>query len=144
MHPIILFFLVYVALPVLRCLKAVWPCFMALLRFARLIMQLAHFLTGGVFLPRPPIQKTTIITKTLKLYVESNTIDLPFDEVHGEPDFHAGPSRSRQASTGSTNSSVTGSSDGHRQHQEMRMGIPPFFNVAIETTENGQFYQYHG
>lgn len=143
MHPVVYYFLLYVALPVLRCIKAIWPGLVALCRLALLLWHMAHFLTGGVFLPRPPIRRTITKTKTFKLYVESNAMNLPFDEVNGVPDHRDESSRSRHTSSDSTNS-LTESSNGQQQERTMEMGMPPFFNVAINTTEEGPSFQYHG
>jgi len=140
MHPVVLFALTYIVLPALRVLKVVWA--------------FGHFLTGGVFLTRPPIERKRLTSKTLKLYLDSNVMALPFNEFHGVPDEQP---RSRTTSASSSTSSLGSSatavkseptswmSEGHyNSRTQMRMGSPPYFNVAATLSQEGQDYLYHG
>lgn len=141
MHPMVLVGLMYVVLPALRVLKVVWA--------------LGHFLTGGVFLTRPPIERKRLTSKTLKLYLDSNVMALPFNELQGVPGEPQ--PRSRTTSAGSGTSSLSSSatavkseptswmSEGHyNSRTEMRMGSPPYFNIAATLSQEGQDYLYHG
>jgi hypothetical protein len=140
MHPVVLFALMYIVLPALRVLKVVWA--------------IGHFLTGGVFLTRPPIERKRLTNKTFKLYLNSNVMAVPFNEVQGVPDEQP---RSRTTSAGSSTSSLNSSATavksepsswmsegGHNSRTEVRMGSPPYFNIAATLSQEGQDYLYHG
>jgi len=125
MNPIVYYFLVYVALPCLRFLKVVWA--------------VAHLLTGGVFLTRPPIERKRLVTKTLRVSIESNVMRPPFDDMYGIPDEQASPRRSRTESAASSNSD-----NGETHSRQLSLEPSPYFNLALNTAEEGMSYLYHG
>ena len=127
--------MIYVALPALRFIKKVWPFFMAL-------WHIAHFFSGGVFLPRGPIHRNRMVTKTWRVSLDSNILNLPFDDVVGVPENQSMSTRSRTSSTsGSETDSWT---NGERQDSRQAMGVPPYLNLAITSSEEGLSYLYHG
>jgi len=139
MNPIILWALVHVALPLLRFMKVVW--------------QVGHFLSGGVFLARPPIVRNRITTKKFRLTIESNVMNVPFDDVYGVPeeqDEEPGHQPGRRPSTSSTSASESPLPSAHSwmdaeyRERELFINRQPYFNVALTSTEEGQSYLYHG
>lgn len=149
MHPLLVDILLYVVLPLLRYFKVLWQLAVVTLTG---ILGLANFLTGGVFLIRPPIERKQVKTKTLKLYFESNVFNMPFDEVQALPDDDEDqvvPSRARTTSATSNASSTPTASasswmSGERRERTIRTTREPYFNVAIQTIEDGNHYMFHG
>lgn len=147
MHPLLIAFLSYVVLPLLRIVKIVWPYGVLAVG---LVVQTAHFLTGGVFRPRLPIERRQIKTKMLKLYVESNVLNPPFDEVRGIPDEEGLYSSGRTSRTSETSTSRTPMASAFSWMSEngnertTSMSQEPYFNIAIQAIEEGQSIQYHG
>lgn len=146
MHPILVDILLYLVLPLLRYFRVVWQLGVVTVT---LILNIANFLTGGVFLTRQPIERKHFKTKTLKLYIESNVFNTPFDEVQALPDVdeeQVVPSRSRTSSTRSSTPTASTSSwmSGERREATIRTTREPFFNVAIQTIEEGNNYLFHG
>jgi len=140
MPPVFIDFLVYIVLPFLRYLKFVWPIGLALIR---LLANIGHFFTGGVFLGRRPIERKVVKTKLLKLYIGSNLFNPAYNEVQGFPDDGDELVVPRSRTVSSTSSSRTTPSTEDRLENNVTMNQDPFFNVAIESIVEGQHNLYH-
>jgi len=131
MHPIIIFLLANVAVPILRCLRVVWA--------------IGHFFSGGVFKNRPVISRTIKKAKTIKLYMESNVFTPRYPNVLGVPDEDEQevPRRSRSLSS---ESSVDAPSDLPSERNSARAYIeqPPYLSILLETVKEGHLFKYHG
>lgn len=139
MHPAVIALLVYVVLPLLKCFRLVWHCVVYTIVA---VLSAFHFLTGGIFLPRRPIERQVVKTKVLKVYLESNVLNRPFDEVRGMPEQDQRvPSRS---ATPTPSESSWISENGERHQRNLSMSAPPYFNIELQSTEEGQHYVYHG